>query len=371
LPAPVDPGQTLGSTSGVPLATCASGGPISPDASGSLTTSLAHRGGQWYFEATIERYEPGWSSIGLFAYPATVGILPALFRGSMGAAAGFKPNGPSTVSVAADLDAGRAYFYVNGALTADPPVLLVPGVGAFRAGAMSMPGNIIRFNFGEKPFAYDVPAGYQPWAAGEADGDGTCVSDADIPAPPAPVTIRCDAGAPCPGTSFQTDTQAATELVVLGVYDSGSVGSWQWGLDANGNPIQVPTGPAQNGSVLVEVNRPGRIALVLSAYEPTDWVVRVGARTELASVAAYGMHQQNVNGLDSSVPLDIHVICRGGDGGRCVDRTNETFPIAPYQWPFSTGGGDTQGFVDYIESRLCLPLKMFAGRYEARHFEID
>jgi hypothetical protein len=83
------------------------------------------------------------------------------------------------------------------------------------------------------------------------------------------------------------------------------------------------------------------------------------------------MHLQSVSGVPSAVPLDIHTICTDGNGGWCTGRTDESFPIAPHQWPFDTGGGDTQNFVDEIEARLCLPLKVFAGRYEARHFIVD
>jgi hypothetical protein len=40
-------------------------------------------------------------------------------------------------------------------------------------------------------------------------------------------------------------------------------------------------------------------------------------------------------------------------------------------WPFDNQGGDTQGFIDEIERRLCLPLKIYAGTYSTSGFRVE
>lgn len=372
-PSAEPPGATLAPSAGVALATCEGDGIIvtDPESFGMPSSSVAHGGGRWYFEASVERYEAGWSAVGVFAPPTGLLDIVGGSHWDAGSAAGFSPTGLSTVSVAADLEAGRVYFYVDGVLTSERSLTLLPGVGAFRAAGVAMTGNSMRFNFGSEPFQYGVPAGYEPWSGGDEDANGACLSDPDVLPPGAPITVICEQGEECAPTTFEAETRAPTDLVILGVYDSGGVASWRWGMDANGNPIQIPTGEGRNGSIVVDVNRPGRVALVLTAYEPTDWTIRTGSRTQLVSVSAYGMHQQTVSGLHADVPLDIHTICADGDGGSCSTQTGETFPIATYQWPYSTGGGDTQGFVRYVEERLGLPLKLFAGAYKARGFVVE
>lgn len=370
-PAAQRPGATLAATSGAPAATC-SGVPTLttlPDTTEAPEAALAHGSGRWYFEVTVEEYTAGWSSVGVFAPPASAWNHTAHFMAGVSAAS-TSPQGVGVLSVVADLDAGWVGFYAGGALVEEAELLVLPGVGAFRAGGISMSGNKLRFNFGAEPFAYGVPAGYSAWAGGAAAG-GVCTSDVDVPAPAAAVEVLCDAGQPCAGiTTFDSSSGATPELVILGAYDTGSRSSWTWGTDAQGNPVEVSVGPGQNGSTLVEVKRPGRVVLVLSAYEPTDWTVRADANTELVSVSLYGMHLQSVTGVPAGVPVDVHTICTGGDGGNCPGATGENFPIAPHVWPFDLGGGDTQGFVDAMEARFCLPLETFGGAYTARHFVV-
>lgn len=84
-----------------------------------------------------------------------------------------------------------------------------------------------------------------------------------------------------------------------------------------------------------------------------------------------GMHLQSVTGVPDGVPFEVHTICTDGDGGNCSGGTGDQFSIAPHAWPFDTGGGDTQGFVDEMEARLCLPLTLFAGSYAARGFTVE
>src|ERR1044071_541242 len=85
--------------------------------------------------------------------------------------------------------------------------------------------NRIRFNFGSEPFAYAVPPGYSAWSSGAASSSGACVSDLDIPAPVPPVDIYCDGHSLCDGSKFESASTADPQLVIVGVYDSGSVSS--------------------------------------------------------------------------------------------------------------------------------------------------
>jgi hypothetical protein len=366
------PAARLAAASGAAaLGSCPVGTRVTnPANSQSFQSGFRHATGRYYFEARVEAFAGGWSHAFVLAPPANEFYLSPIWTDEV-SAAGFSAPGLGVISVLADLDAAEVFFYFDGVQVQRSSMLVIPGVGAFDAGGGSVQGDSIRLNFGADPFAYDVPAGYVPWASSTAAG-GPCVSDANVPAPPAAIDVFCDRNQPCgPGaTTFDSESGASPELVILGVYDAGSRSGWTWGTDANGNPIEVPTGNALNGSALVEVQRPGPIALVLTAYEPTDWTLVVAPGAELASVSAYGMHLQTVTGVPAGVPLDIHTICTGGDGGNCPGLTGEQFDIAAHAWPYDNGGGDTQGFVDFVEKRLCLPLEDFAGAYYARRFVV-
>lgn len=371
---PSAPASTLPAAAGAASATCLGESSVTTDPTTAdwVTTSLNHRRGKWYFEVTVEQATSGRPLVGLFAPPAdawTLVFLPAPFMREVSAAA-TAPRGPGVVSVAADLDAGVSYFYFDGRLTGQSNLLTIPGVGAFRAAARGEVGDRLKLNFGADPFAFGVPAGFAPWNGGVSAG--ACVSDPDLAAPPAPITVTCAGGAPCDGvTTFQSDANASSELIILGHYDAGSVSSWTWGTDANGNTRPMTIGPGMNGSTTVDLDRPGRpITLVLSAYEPTDWTLRVAPGTQLASVSLYGMHLQTITGVPAGVPVDTRTICTGGDGGNCPGVTGLRFAIAPHRWPFDTGGGDTQGFVGEVEARFCLPMKAFAGAYTARGYVV-
>ena len=358
-PAPATTVAVLPASSGAPTATC-TGEPTvvtDPNQTSDISSRVGHVGGRWYFEATIEQFTQGWSTVGVAASPAL--MLPSpLARGT--SAAAIWPSGTVVVSVLADLDSGVAHFYEDGVWLSSSNLALLPGIGAFHAGGTSMVGNQIRFNFGDQPFAYGIPSGWSAWSTGAAAG-GVCTGELPPPLTPAPIDVLCEAGQPCGADTFLTGAGGTPELIVIGTYDSGSTSSWEWQLDANGNPIQVTVGPGQNGSVLVEVNRPGPVVLVLAAYEPTDWTLKLGPGATLASVSAYGMHLQSVTGVPAGVPVDSNSICTGGNGGNCPGFTGLDFPIGSYSWPFDALDDATQDFVDMVEKRFCLPLALFAG----------
>ncbi|MBM4281070.1 MAG: hypothetical protein FJ137_10020 [Deltaproteobacteria bacterium] len=274
------------------------------------------------------------------------------------------------MGVAVDLDAGALALYADGALRAVEALGLFPGVGAFFATAQAMPGTELALNLGAAPFAFAPPAGFRAWSTNEDGSAGPCVTTEPAPARRAPIVVTEPADAVA--STFSSSADDDTELVVLGAYDTGSTASWRWSLDDAGNPTTEPVAGGQPGSALVTIRRAGPLALVLTAYEPTDWVLDVDAGTDLRSVSVYGMHAQTVRGVPDGVVVDNHAICadRNG-GGNCTAPTGESFPIAAHQWPFDTGGGDTQGFIRFVEEQMCLPLKHFGGAYLARHFTLD
>ena len=342
-----------------------------PGAPSDAVSTVAHNGGRWYFEAKTDRIDPngGLGTVNVWAPPADTFQLGPVFMREV-AAAGVFTSTVGTISVAADLEAGVAYFYADGMLSTQSSLLEIPGVGAFHAGGRGGWGQHTRFNFGAEPFAHAPPAGFSAWS-GAGPSAGPCSTDPDLPAPTAPVEVIGDGGQPAGGaTTFESAVRDPVELIVLGVYDAGSTSSWIWSTDPQGNPIEETVGPGHNGSALVRIDRAARVHLVLSAYEPTDWQLVVGPNTTLESVALYGMHLQTVSGLPTGVPLEVRTICTGGDGGNCPGFTGEDFPIAPHTWPFDVGGGDTQGFINMIEARTCLPLRIFAGAGYGRAFEV-
>jgi hypothetical protein len=371
--APQLPDALVLSSSGASIGACAGVPGVIADAGlfGNAEAAVRRSSGRWYFEAELAAFTEGWPLVGVLASP-----VDYLFRSAVHSidvsAASFSPTSAGVIGIAADLDAGVVTFYIDGVRAQDSRVLIVPGIGAFRAAAQVMHGDAqVRLNFGADPFRYEAPAGFSAWASGAVDASGACLSDADVPAPGATIDVYADETQAAPdATTFQASGGSSPALVVLGVYEAGSSSGWSWGSDDEGNPIVVGDGATVSGSVIVDVERTGPIALALSAYEPTDWTVRLAPGAELVSVSVHGMHAQTISGVPAGVTVEVRTLCSGGDGGHCLGRTDLEFPVAPHSWPYDLGGGDTQGFVDYIEQRSGLPLDSFAGAYGARRFVV-
>jgi hypothetical protein len=346
---------------GEPRAGCV-GDPVATTAAdswGDIASTQLHIGGRWYGEVTVQGDPTAIPAIGVFAAPASNFdlLVGAPFFDVAPSVASFRPTGPGVVGVAADLDAGVVTFYGNGALIGQAPVSLIPGVGGYALGAVASPGNLLRVNFGSAPFGYTPPDGFRAWSS-DADG-GPCNSDVAV-LPPAAAVDGAE-------TTFLASIDNDIELVVLGAYDTGGTSGWRWG----DNGEEIDTGTFERGNVRVQLRRPGRVALVLSAYEPTDWILELGTQTQLEVVMVRGMHPPTLTGVPDGVPVDIASICTDGDGGNCSGRTGSNFPIAPIAWPFEYGGGDTQGFIDYVEAELCLPLTIFGGAYTSQSFIVQ
>jgi hypothetical protein len=368
-PAPVDPGAVLGPPSGLAEATCVGDGVVVSDPDQffvEFASTQTHAAGQWYFEVSVDIVDGRDPSIGVFAPPATPFMMESPW-GLESAGAAYEPALDDLVGVAVDLDAGQVAFFVDGVLQSTEPLMTLPGVGAWHAAAFTGSDKVV-LNFGDAPFAYGVPAGYRPWASGGA-ANGLCEVEAPLPHDLPAVVVDCGGG-PCNETGIETHAGADVQLVALSLYDSGGQAGWQWGVDANGNPVMIDLGGPVPGDVQVRIARPGRVALVLAAYEPTDWHLVVDPQTQLESVLLMGMHMQTVDGVPAGVPVGVETVCLDGAGGACDQMTGLNVPVAGIEWPMNTGGGDTQGFVEYIEARTCLPLEVFSGAYTAFGFDV-
>jgi hypothetical protein len=148
-----------------------------------VTADRAYTTGKHYVEFTL-RVRPGATTSDIYT---NAGLVSQLART-------FGPNGPGgyaypvislttpgrlkdgdVVGIAMDLDAAQLYYHVNGAWTAGPPpqagVAIAPGREYRAAVTVSTPSaqthtsDAWTANFGQSPFAFPVPPGFQPYNA--------------------------------------------------------------------------------------------------------------------------------------------------------------------------------------------------------------
>ena len=94
------------------------------------------------------------------------------------------------------------------------------------------------------------------------------------------------------------------ELHVVGVYEARPAGGARRGFDEH--PL---------GAASVEVGATGRpVVLVLCAYEPVKWGVKVAGGAKLQKVILSGYHDQQVEGVPKDVPVEEYT--HEGGGGR-------------------------------------------------------
>jgi hypothetical protein len=80
----------------------------------------------------------------------------------------------------------------------------------------------------------------------------------------------------------------------------------------------------------VFVNRPqDRVALMVSAYEPTVWNIHWTATTEIVAVLVTGYHRQAVAGLGTEVPLVVSTFHNRGACGHLNVEPGRTAWLAP------------------------------------------
>lgn len=133
-------------------------------------------------------------------------------------------------------------------------------------------------------------------------------------------------------------TCAPVELHVVGVYEVEGDHSFQ-------------QHPMHDGAVRIE--RPGRHALVLSAYEPVTWHVSTAPGAVIDRVVAVGYYAPVVVGVAPGTPVSILSPEQGG-----------AFACG-YSWPYNGQGCDTNQLLALAASTTGLPLTSFHGCYQA------
>ena len=110
------------------------------------------------------------------------------------------------------------------------------------------------------------------------------------------------------------------------------------------------------GESTVEIARPGRHAIVLSAYEETTWRVKVSNGAELEAIYAVGYEKQRV-----IAPTGVKVVTEShAEGGAAA---------CGYQLGASGGGCDTEALLDLTRIRVHAETS-FHGCYEASSWKV-
>lgn len=141
-----------------------------------------------------------------------------------------------------------------------------------------------------------------------------------------------------PTKSSLTDEESScgdSEVHVIGVYETHG--------DQHGE--YHPPGDAQ-----VTVNRPGNIALVLSAYEPVNWQVSLGEGVTIKSVTLIGYYDQTVN--LTNVPVNHGQACG-------------------YSYPYNGGGCDTDEMLAKATELAGGEVTTFHGCYQASSWTLN
>ncbi len=100
------------------------------------------------------------------------------------------------------------------------------------------------------------------------------------------------------------DNCAAADLVV----QEGKNIRWLGAAsNSGGDPAGFVLPNSKNGArlVTIRVSEPGRIGLLLGAYDPNVWVIETAPGTEVVAVVASGYHTQRVTGIKASTPVVI------------------------------------------------------------------
>jgi hypothetical protein len=137
---------------------------------------------------------------------------------------------------------------------------------------------------------------------------------------------------------------ADTELHVFGSYESRSTAA---------DPTTPWPPPVLQQDTRVRIDRPGRHKLVLSAYNPTRWLVDAAADAAIVEIVVVGYHAQQVElgpGVVAKIEIQSHE--QGGE------------TICGYSWPYNGGGCDTQELLDFAARVGKQPVDSFHGCYQ-------
>jgi hypothetical protein len=147
-------------------------------------------------------------------------------------------------------------------------------------------------------------------------------------------------------TTYKNYQPPSSEIHVVGIYEavSGSFG-------------QHPLGSATIQVRYHEVTPMKPITLVLSSYEPVNWIIERDPGAAIEKIILNGFYSQSVSGAGSTPVLNL-------------SGYSSSFGSYAYQWPLSTGGSDTQQLLANVEDYFGVRVSSFAGAYRANSFSI-
>jgi hypothetical protein len=143
-------------------------------------------------------------------------------------------------------------------------------------------------------------------------------------------------------TYYKNTNLITPEIHVLGVYKPTS--TWNH----------------SQGTIFVDVVGTSNIPvnLVLSAYEPTHWILQGDGVQYIDSVLINGFYTGSVTGIANSL-----VINKTG--------LENWLGTTAYEWPSSFGGSDTGLLVREVEAFYASPISTFSGAYGASKFTVS
>lgn len=146
-------------------------------------------------------------------------------------------------------------------------------------------------------------------------------------------------------TNYKNPTPSAIETHVIGVYETDSSHSFGYHPTGMGR-IEI------KGDITYPIN------LVLSSYEPTNWVLFGEGLGSVASVLVNGYHDSFVTGVDAS-----KVINRTGLG--------QYLAACAFRWPGDSGGCNTPGLIAGVEAHYGAAVTSFTGIYHGKGFVVS
>lgn len=146
-------------------------------------------------------------------------------------------------------------------------------------------------------------------------------------------------------TSYKNPTPSAIETHVIGVYET----------DSSHHGGYHPTGL---GRIEIKGDVTHPINLVLSSYEPTNWVLFGEGLSSVASVLVNGYHDSFVTGIDAS---------------KVIDRTEpgQYLAACAFKWPSDNGGCNTPGLIAGVEAYYGTTVSSFTGIYHGKGFVVS
>jgi len=162
----------------------------------------------------------------------------------------------------------------------------------------------------------------------------------ELPAPPprrrVTATVTIGSGSELQKSQYVSKWVHSPEVHIIGLYDGGSSAEYS-------NPQGVFIPGTTQVNVRGRATRP--VSLVLSAYEPTHWILKGSGVTSLESVVVIGYHESDAIGVDSS-----KVINRSGSANR--------WGYCGYEWQSQRGTCAKE-----VERHFGTPIASFTGIY--------